>query len=226
MTQDSIKEFLKSFSSDPELGGWMSKPFLIEGSTVATNSVSLAWVNAEIDGFEKIEDQSRIDAIKNYISKSENDGQFIKRSELVELMSTLPLIDEYNEEPENIYCKTCDGDGVVEWEFEHYTMDHDCPVCDGTGAVTNHARIKTGAMIPDLEETASIGSTTLSFLRIKSLIDAAESLGVEEIEIVYIDELNKYYPITFGLGEARVLLMPMNTHVSADRKISIHQKTI
>ena len=37
-----------------------------------------------------------------------------------------------------VKCEACDGDGIVEWEFEHngrtYDMDADCPVCGGEGA--------------------------------------------------------------------------------------------
>lgn len=39
----------------------------------------------------------------------------------------------------SVKCEACDGDGEVEWEFEHdgriYDMVESCPVCDGARAV-------------------------------------------------------------------------------------------
>jgi hypothetical protein len=227
MNQDSAKKFFDLFLSGDQFRTlWMLKPFTLDGLTAATDTTSIGWVNRELEGYERISDESKIGVIKDYISKKDDEGRFIKTRELVSLMEGLPLIDEYNEEDEKIVCKTCNGDGEVEWGFEHYTMDHECPVCEGEGSVDNTARKKTGNMIPDLEEIASIGETRLSFHRIKSLIAAAEILGVEEIEIIYLDDLNRLCPVTFGLGEARVLLMPMSTSVSTQNKITIHQKTV
>ena len=42
-------------------------------------------------------------------------------------------------------CKTCDGTGEVEWEFEMHSKDDDCPVCDGKGYIGKEVFVETGA---------------------------------------------------------------------------------
>lgn len=59
------------------------------------------------------------------------------------------MIEQYKTEDEVFYiegadCETCSGSGEVEWSFESYTMEDDCPVCNGGGTKTKKRKVKTG----------------------------------------------------------------------------------
>lgn len=62
----------------------------------------------------------------------------------------LPLVKEL------IPCDDCDGDGQVEWNYNHHTKMDDCPECDGKGGTL------TRNMVPDPNINYPIGFFTYS----------------------------------------------------------------
>lgn len=78
-------------------------------------------------------------------------------------------------------CGSCGGDGVVDWEFEHYTREFDCPVCDGYGQTeTKKVLTRQGFYEYDLVKLSE--NTKLKADFIYSLLNISEVITFKETE--------------------------------------------
>lgn len=120
------------------------------------------------------------------------------------------IFDQYKTEDElkyigkDIDCETCDGHGVVDWEFEHWTKEFDCPKCDGSGYAAEKRSVKTG------QKTFGTFRVKLneSYFKIDlfyKLIQVRDALG-GEIELIHQSKPTS--GVLFKVGFCEILLMP------------------
>ena len=109
-----------------------------------------------------------------------------------------------------VTCDACDGFGEVDYVFEHdgeeYTLEADCPVCDGQGTYEDEEN-------PDWEnviETRFLKMYGQYYIcdSIKKLVDAADILKETECTITFIENVRR--PTTFKIGECEIYLMSAN----------------
>lgn len=113
--------------------------------------------------------------------------------------------DEYKVIQEEKECDTCHGSGEVEWEFENYTKDFDCPVCEGEGIEEEEKKAKTGKKTFGLT-AIKVKDTYFDIKLFNVLNDVKDYLG-GDITLISADK--SFSPTMFRIGICEVLLMPV-----------------
>jgi hypothetical protein len=195
MTPELKAEILARFKD--VRADWTSAPFAIGDKACATNRYALV----AIPGNDGLEDYS-INCGKVYPIEH-NTLQTIAVEDIRSALALIPKIEE--EVDVSDACQECDGDGEVRWEYGRWTMDADCPVCDGSGN-GNVKLVKTGKMVYDDTHNITINGGHFRGDRIEELLWVADKMGVQEVSLVR--ETTPNYPKIFVVGECELLLMP------------------
>lgn len=128
--------------------------------------------------------------------------------QLEKLISGVEKVEETKTVGEDIECKECEGFGVVEWEYEEWTKDFDCPACDGSGYSSESKKVPTGRMIPDPYAVIKLGCKTFMAEYIHTIAKTLEFLGINEIKMRY-NSVSPHEQVVFNFSkEIDVLLMP------------------
>ena len=136
MENDERKELLQSFCSDNELHKTMLHPYLHGDYVCATDAHSILLLPAtEEDRQQYSEDEKKAPIMKQYLSAKTEFQSFLHieflKSEYDKIQMRISEIDDT--------CRDCKGRGTVEYEYwseddrEKYTLNGECPVCNGTG---------------------------------------------------------------------------------------------
>ena len=188
-----IKDIFNLFVSTDKLRPAMLSPFEINGKIYATNATVLircdkSHCDFEITNTEKAPDCERVIPAPNMD---------------VVLNIDRSIFDTYKTEDEwvEIECDTCDGEGQVEWEFQNYTEDFDCPVCKGDGIKSKH---KTGNKI-FRDVGVKLNNSYINIPLFYKLIQIRDMLE-EDIHLIYQE--NPTNPVLFKVGFCEILLMP------------------
>lgn len=139
-----------------------------------------------------------------------------KKTKIKDLFSYKPklklnrdILEAINEIPKSKHnvieaakCEDCDGLGYVDWEFNNYTMEANCPVCRGRGE--NGSRITGTIDIPD--RSYGLRMKTISFdpFNFKKILDAVKGepyVGLDSQDNLRID-----------IGEFEFLLSKIMIH--------------
>lgn len=208
-TENIIKSFLRNDNYRPIL----NKPFEINGKIYATDSYCLIRVDKDKCDFilephdtpPNCESVVPSENINILIDVAKNDFEQYKTE------------DETSEIGDDIECDTCNGFGEVEWEFEHYTRDFDCPVCEGSGYSAESRTVKTGNKTYD-NYFVKVRNTYLDIHKFDKLLQVKELLN-EPIYLIHESEPNK--PVLFRVGIFEILIMPMiyNYYGNNDNKV-------
>lgn len=139
-TSKQLNEVFALFCGKEEYRPVMHKPFEVDGFVYATDAHVLVRI---------IKDRYKLklDNPHKPLNLSKISFDFVS-SEKLKLnkkdFDKLKTKDELKEVGNIEKCDSCDGFGEVEWEFESYTRDFDCPVCDGEGKIGKSEKIPTG----------------------------------------------------------------------------------
>lgn len=195
--EDVIRKLLLSFVSDDELRPNLCHPFKQGEYACATNghvalilpATSAPWVDAT-DGPNMLAVMPREVASIPF-----------QTSALRAFLDSVPKVEEKDEE--EVTCPHCDGDGF--YECEECGSDVDCKDCNGTGSIKTKSA-PTGRMVRN--DRAIVGAfDSFFFVRVLArVLDVAEALGCEEIRTLSATYTPQ--PALFGIGDARVLIMP------------------
>ena len=101
-----------------------------------------------------------------------------------------------------VKCEACDGDGAVEWEFEHdgrtYDMEAACPVCDGESTVECN-RCGGSGVLPEPGVEVGPALIRADFLRLMARLPGCQIAPVDGL-----------VPVVFEFdGAGRGAVMPM-----------------
>ena len=114
--------------------------------------------------------------------------------------------DELSPELPDVKCKTCNGEGDVEWEFEHYTEDFDCPVCDGKVIKSKPKRKPTGNKIFGEFNFVKLNDAYFNINLFYNVVKASKLVDKEIVLISHESEKSAAY---FSIGEFTILIMPV-----------------
>lgn len=213
---NNIDKALTQICGSDDLRDWMNKPFKMGDSIYATDASIIAKVSEKIvSGKYSGVDDKYIQLILPLFDFEPKNLLTISIKEISEVISKVELVDEYLDTDTEGSCNECNGEGEVEWEYDIYTRDMDCPVCDGNGTITEEKRTKTGNKVLHVDLYIDIKVCRFSIAMISQLVLFAETVGVEEIEVI-----NQTFPnrvTVFKVGEVELGLMPVT--ISGDMKV-------
>lgn len=208
-TKQQIEKALYSIIKYDDHRYWMQRPFTIENNVYSTDACIIIQVPKDSVGFfNKCEKESSMKIILNYFDFTPEKIMTINMQDLKDAISEIPLVDEILNEDIEGKCEECYGTGEVEWEYEGYHNDFDCPVCDGNGTIPELKKEKTGRKIKAPNYFIDINFNRIKSYLIEELINIATSLNTKKIEVIHQISSNK--PICFQVGIAKIIMMPVN----------------
>jgi hypothetical protein len=176
-------------------------PFIYEGYAYSTDrSAAIRCKQSEVD-FE-ITNPTDIPKVSN-VFKNQSDVSKISFKNL--------NFDKFKDFPEtqcvgeDIYCSTCNGEGEVEWEFDRYTKEFDCPECNGSGYESNKRLVPTGKnTFGNYAVEINQAALDIKYLYNLHLISKFNN---QPIIITKISDLNKQ--VNFRTGIFEIVIMPI-----------------
>lgn len=181
----------------------MQLPFEINGKIYATDSYTLIRCNKSDCDFE----------INNPYTPP-NCERVMPLAEIEKVLSIdKSTFEQYKVDvyiDEDVECDICNGYGEVEWEFQGYTKEDECPACDGSGSKTKIKSVKTGKKIFG-NFHVKLNETYFTINIFYKLIQARDFLG-GEITLLY--QANSKSAVLFKVGFCEILLMPYNFDIT------------
>lgn len=206
MNTELYKQILGLFIADvdSERRAWMHTPFSFRDKAGATNGMSMVMVPR----FGDYEDQSsKVDKIYPLPYNCEKE---ISLQVLKDAIAKAPLLDDYDETVGE--CDACYGEGEVEFEFSHhrrdYTLDVECPVCEGEGKIVKKSDTPNGKKFPDTSKAIRVGDSVFSIERLNELVKTAGLIGANHIALVHQDGARSAN--LFTIADVEVLTMPVD----------------
>lgn len=200
-TNTQLQDLFLSFCGSDKHRPALHQPFHIDGKVYATDSICLirtdfSNIDFEINNKEQAPAADKVIPVvnKHHVLKIEQSFFDIYKTR-----------DEYVDLGEDIECNTCDGEGEVEWEFEHYTNMDDCPACKGSGFEKKTKYVLTGKKTFG-DVAVKINDTYFPIEKIFRIFNVQQVLGGD---IVLISLLSPTSPVMFKIGFCEVLVMPM-----------------
>lgn len=163
----------------------ISEPFESEGWIAATESHICILVRPEY-----LKQSYEPNGIKvSKILSDPNIDIVITRTQLMNAINKVSSVIEKQVVRPAIECDECDGTGMVTWDYEDselYThhQDFDCPICNGTGNKYEAIIKPTGRMIPCQECAIGIYEQQFQALKILTICDAMQILGIDKLRYV------------------------------------------
>jgi len=205
---EHIEKALHSIIKYNEYRDWMQTPFTIGNNVYSTDAHSIIKVPKESVGmFDDCKKEGNAKTVVDLFDFKPQKILTVKVQDLKDVIGEIPLIDECRNADAEGKCNECEGDGEVEWEYEGYTKDMDCPVCDGEGVITESKKEKTGRKIRAEGYFIDFNHTRIRTCMIEELINVAWLLKADEIEL--INQTEPHRTITFQVGIAQIVTMPV-----------------
>lgn len=182
---------------------YMKTPLVFKDRIYATNGSIMINILKSYCDFE-VPNTAEFDIGKfNFNQDKQNIILTIDESE-IEKFKTFELKELISEEE---LCETCQGYAQVEWTFEHYTMDEDCPVCKGSGLSKERQWRKTGEKTFESNYIVKLGDAYLNMSFFYKLLEVKKQLNEQDIVLLNVPIHNK--PVYFQIGKCEILIMPM-----------------
>lgn len=214
VSKEEVNQILEEFTSNDEYRDWMNSPVLINDICIATDAHILLIVPKQYCSITNNLPEEKHLNVLNIIPPEKNTIKEINVDYLSVLMDKIPLVDEYINAETDQSCKTCDGDGNVEWVFEDYDKYDDCPVCYGEGTITKEELVKTGYKVKDFSKFTNINGSIFNTEYVYKMCELAKKINAEKIKLVFSEKPNR--ASLFKINDFKVLLMPV---VNLDKEI-------
>ncbi len=195
-----LNEIFNLFVSREDLRPSLLKPFELNNKIYASDAYSLIRMNKEYCDFNITNTETPPNC--ESVIPQENLNLLLDVNK--DLFEQYRTADEYKLVGKDVECKTCDGYGEVEWEFESYTKDFDCPVCNGDGYEQSTKKVKTGGKTFE-EDLVKLKNSYLLIANFYKLMEVKEKLN-EPIYLIHQTEPNK--SCLFRIGVCEILIMP------------------
>lgn len=111
------------------------------------------------------------------------------------------------EDGEDVKCDECEGEGVVDWEYQEWEKEFDCPKCDGNGLLEESKLIPSGNKTFEKDDRVLVFGAYLSPELFCKLIEVKELLG-GEIKLVFTGSNSQH--VTFEVANCIVFIMPIS----------------
>jgi len=207
-----LEKLFDLFVGKEQIRPEMLSPFEYEGKIYATDAHVLIRMDKSYCDF-KITNPDFLKCGGNIIP-DENQNEALKIDKSV--FDKYRTEDEYTVTEEEVECSTCHGNGEVEWEFDNYTMDADCPVCEGEGISEKEVKEKTGNKIFANDVIVKVENCYFKLDLFYKLVEVMNVLG-DEVTLISIR--NNYSGVMFRINFCEVLLMPYK--VSDEKEFTV-----
>ena len=175
MNKELVKNFYSTDKYRPEMN---STIYDGQGYAYATDShFLLRWE-------EQGDKNAKLDCGAIFKDVGDKKQSFIfSKIDFIKKRDKLPLVVDKDE------CDACEGNGEVEWEFEHYEKWDDCPKCNGKGEIKNSDKmvLDTAGKIPFndyINISVRVGN---------KIILCMNERGIDEIEVKYNQGRSQLY---------------------------------
>lgn len=214
----SYDVILEMYKSDDDLRVQFTKPFFINDLAISTDASSMVFFDKklckELEYFTGKDPNNIISVIPTL----RNESFIFSLENLNNALSKCPLIDEILIEETEEDCEECDGEGIVEYEYDGklktHTVERDCPVCDGEGSTTTETKTPTGNKILDLSKSIKIKQSSFAAKQLSKLVKVAELLNEKTITLTYQVAANQCS--IFLIGNVEILVMPTMMYNDAE----------
>jgi len=179
------------------------KPFELNGKIYSTDGYTLLRCDKKDCGFEVVNPEIEIPNCEAVIP-TPNIEIPLKIDENIFEQYKTEIVYEFT--GQDIKCETCNGYGEVEWEFQHYTKDFDCPKCDGLGLEQQKKKKPTDKKTFDNETFVKINEKYFNVKYFYRLIMIQKLIGGD---IFLISNMENYKPALFKVGFCEYLIMPL-----------------
>jgi hypothetical protein len=202
----TMKKLLDHFTEKNGYRHWMKDPFNFNNRTCATNGHVLISMPCQGD----YEDMSNNVQIGKVYPIPVNMKATIAVDEIRAKLKAFPLSDCFDVEEIETKCETCEGAGVVEYEFFHrkvYFKKFNCPDCNGEGVDIVEKKITNGKREYDAAQRFQIGVCVYHPDLVEKLLVAADFLGSKEISV--LNQSSAKGATLFGINDVEIIMMPM-----------------
>lgn len=203
MSKSKLEQAFQLFVGNDELRPTFHNVFKQDGYVYATDANVLIrckesyYPTIVVENPEFKNDMSEVIPFKN-----QNKRLYISGS----MFDKLKTEDEYTFEGENKDCESCEGEGEVTWEFEHYSDEFTCPVCKGSGYSEEKKGVKTGNKTFGNWTKVKLETSYFRASLFYVLIEAQKILGGD---IYLISHTNETRASLFRIGVCEILVMPI-----------------
>lgn len=111
-------------------------------------------------------------------------------------------------------CKDCRGSGEVEWEYNHYTKEDECPVCEGCRQ--SMQEVETDKIIVDHSTIYEVFDSKFNYTLLDRLVNSCRMIGEPCYKIRGVERQSFH----FKCGDFTIVLMPMMSQ-DADYHITL-----
>lgn len=206
---------LNLYIGNDELRDWINKPFFIENLAIATNAHELVFFDKKLSEIElDVCGNINPQLILNNIPKHRNQEYKLNIFEIEECLKNAPKVDILKTVGKDVKCTECEGNGQVEWEYERWTKEFDCPKCDGEGYESESRQVPTGEKEIDGLNLVDVKESRFSIKMIDRLIKVKNLLNENEITLIFQETENMAN--IFRIGNVEILCMPMRKYDNDD----------
>lgn len=219
-SKTKLQKVFDLFTSNDPLKPVFHKPFVHQGLLCATDSHSMIYCDESLGDFE-VEVPLACPDIRGVIPEVNCNRLLITSREALAPLKTRPVFTT-NGVPEFIECRHCNGEGQVDWEFDHYTKEGDCPYCQGQGETENNLfqKIATGEF--EYEGVVLVSGCIFKASLFARLFSVQSEFGTD-IRMLSHNGIQK--GTLFFVDPVHVLIMPMLTHNEEKEKVITAQFT-
>lgn len=177
------EKFFDRFIEDSGWNPCPKQPFYRDGYVYATNRMVL--VRVPYKDLTRLYEPDKV--IKTLPTFPEPTCSLnLPISTIIDILKSIPAIEEVRVEGKDAECDECEGSGSVEWTYEdsdgeEHFEHFDCPICKGMG------KVKTKKFYRELRFT-SINGVAFRNNELKILAEAANDLGLNTIEVVQLPD--------------------------------------
>lgn len=184
----------------------LQNPFIQDGYVYAANGhIMIRVKDASLLDNPMYREQSKPQS--SHLFDGMEDAGTITMTNILELKNKVELIDELELDGENVKCDECDGWGEVEWEYDRWTKDFDCPACDGSGYSDKETYNPTGRKITNPEGGIFIVDRHFKVKLVDVLLETMQYFNVDVAKIQR--KQSQSSQMLFHLNDnVTVLLMP------------------
>lgn len=205
-TENKYQYILSLFTGPEEYRTWMHSPFVVGEYAVATNGITLSYIDKGLmPEVSHLKDKDP-EEILSIIPKLDGKELIIISSErLKQEIKKCPVVDVTDEEE----CKCCEGFGEVDFEFYYngftYACLDSCPICDGDGFVEKAENVGKNKEY-DLNTFCKIGNCTFYIINILKIYKVAKLLKEDHIKLVHQTAYNQC--CVFQISDVMIIVMP------------------
>lgn len=200
------KEILRLYACGTHDRPYLENPFVQNGYVYATDGTCLIRVSkVNIDRCYDIQD---IPNCKQLFDIQDCSVYVVNIKELQDLLLRADLVPEMKESESRIMCDECGGEGVVDWEYDTFTKEFDCPYCDGEGYLNKENVEATGNMIRNPKHVLFLNGRSFILHHIEKLIKTMELMCLNSATMRFTKKA-RFNAVLFNLDiNTDVLIMP------------------